>query len=318
MSSSAATRSRNGFWLSLVGAITFSGKGVVVKLLMREGVDAITCLGLRMLLAAPLFAAMAWWGGRSRAQPSPSDVRRVAFLGFTGYYLSSTLDFLGLEHISASLERLILYVYPTVVLVFGRLRGQPPIRARQWGALALSYLGVILAFGGEARRATAVVGVSQDVLVGAGLVLASAITYAVYIVLSGETVGGFGALRLTGWASGSASALCIVQFFATRTHLVATADAWMTRRIFGLSLVNATLCTAIPMWMVMRGIEMIGSARAAQIGLVGPLSTVVLAVVLLGEPVTWPMIAGTVLVLGGTALIRGPSSVRPPAIAPAP
>ncbi|HEX4340880.1 MAG TPA: DMT family transporter [Polyangiaceae bacterium] len=298
-------RARAGFWLSLVGAVAFSGKAIVVKLLIREGVDAITCLGLRMLLAAPLFVAMAWWGGRARERPSRADLGRVALLGFTGYYLASTLDFMGLEHISASLERLILYVYPTVVMLLGRFLGHPRIRSRQWGALAVSYVGVLLAFGGEALKATHLASAgSSEVLVGGALVLASAISYAVYIVLSGETVGRFGALRLTGWASGIASALCIVQFLTTRAHLVATLDDWMTPRILGLSLVNATVCTAMPMWMVMRGIEMIGSARAAQIGLVGPLSTVILAVLLLGEPLTLPMVAGTVLVLGGTALLR--------------
>jgi drug/metabolite transporter (DMT)-like permease len=298
-------RLRHGFWFALVGAIAFSGKAIVVKLLLREGVDGVTSLGLRMLLAVPSFAAMAWAGGRSRARPSASDLRRVVLLGFTGYYLSSTLDFLGLEHISASLERLILYAYPTVVLLIGRFRGHPPIRGRQWGALAFSYLGIVAAFGGEARNATRLsAGSSADVLLGTSLVFAAAVIYAVYIVLSGEVVGRFGAMRLTGWASGIAGGLCIAQFAVLRAHLVATAGAWVTPRILGLSLFNATVCTAMPMWMVMRGIEMIGSSRAAQIGLIGPVSTIILAVLFLDEPITLPMVAGTALVLGGTALLR--------------
>jgi drug/metabolite transporter (DMT)-like permease len=300
-----SSASRAGFWFALVGAIAFSGKAIVIKLLLREGVDGITSLGLRMLLAAPSFAVMAWWGGRARTRPTASELRRIALLGFSGYYLASTLDFLGLQYISASLERLILYVYPTVVLLLGRLRGHPPIRRRQWGALALSYVGVLVAFSGEATKTTVVVARAPDqVLLGGALVLASAISYAVYIALSGETVGRFGALRLTGWASGIACAFCIAQFFVLRPHLVATMPLWMTQRIFWLSLLNATVCTAMPMWMVMRGIEMIGSSRAAQLGLVGPISTVVLAVAVLGEPLTLAMIGGTILVLGGTWLIR--------------
>src|SRR5689334_12909835 len=121
-----------GFWFALTGAVAFSGKAVVVKLLLREHVDAITSLGLRMVLAAPAFALMAWWGGRGRARAPLSDVGKVGLLGFTGYYLASTLDFMGLEHVSAGLERLILYVYPTIVVFIGRLRGQPPIGKKQW------------------------------------------------------------------------------------------------------------------------------------------------------------------------------------------
>src|SRR5690348_9324667 len=124
--SRGAAARRLGFWFALIGAIAFSGKAIVIKLLLREGVDAITALGLRMLLAAPAFVVMATWGAPAAA-PSRADLGRVAVLGCTGYYLASTLDFLGLEHVSAGLERLILYVYPTIVLVIGRLRGQPPI-----------------------------------------------------------------------------------------------------------------------------------------------------------------------------------------------
>src|SRR5262249_4176201 len=157
------------------------------------------------------------------------------------------------------------------------------------------YAGVVVAFGSEALRTTHLHGGALgEVLVGGGLVLASAVAYAAYIVLSGETVGRFGALTLTGWASGAASVLCIAQFVVLRPHLVAAPASWMTWRIFALSIVNATVCTAMPMWMVMRGIETIGSSRAAQIGMVGPISTLLLAVVVLGEAFTLPMLGGTV------------------------
>src|SRR6185295_6927110 len=142
-----STRRRLGFWFALIGAIAFSGKAIVVKLLIREGVDGITSLGLRMLLAAPAFVLMATWNRRSATALSRADVRSIALLGCTGYYAASTLDFLGLEHVSAGLERLILYVYPTIVLVMGRLRGQPPIQARQWIAMGVAYAGVVVAFG---------------------------------------------------------------------------------------------------------------------------------------------------------------------------
>ncbi|HVU01045.1 MAG TPA: DMT family transporter [Polyangiaceae bacterium] len=295
---------RLGFWLSLVGAVAFSGKAIVVKLLLREGVDGITSLGLRMILAAPLFALMALRGGLGQEKHPRAVLLRIAVLGFSGYYLASTLDFLGLEHVSASLERLILYVYPTIVLALGRLRGHPPISRRQWIATVLCYAGVFAAFGAEAGKSTlATTRSSHEVLLGAALVLASAVAYAVYIVLSGELVGKVGALRLTGWASGAASVFCIAQFAVVRPERILAPWTWMTPRIFVLCLVNATLCTAMPMWMVMRGIQGIGSAKAAQVGMVGPLSTILLAVLLLGERLTAPMLAGTALVLAGIALL---------------
>jgi drug/metabolite transporter (DMT)-like permease len=301
---------RVGFWFALIGAVAFSGKAIVVKLLIREGVDPITALGLRMILAAPGFALMAWWGGRARQTPSRKSLLTIGLLGVSGYYLASTLDFMGLAHISASLERLILYTYPTIVLFLGRLRGHSPIRRRQWLALGLSYLGVLVAFGAEARRAALASGVSHEVMLGGALVLGSSVSYAIYIALSGEVVGPFGALRLTGWASGIASVLCITQFLLLRPALVADPSAWLTSRIVWLSVLNATLCTAVPMWMVMRGIELIGSAKAAQIGMFGPLSTLLLAVLLLGEPFTTDMLVGTALVLGGIALLtRRPASI---------
>jgi drug/metabolite transporter (DMT)-like permease len=313
---SAASSHRLGIVLSLIGAVAFSGKAVVVKLLIREGVDPITAVGFRMLLAAPSFVLMAWWGGRTAPRESPwRGLATIVPMGVTGYYLASTLDFMGLAHISASLERLILYVYPTIVLVLGRMRGQPPILSRQWVALGFSYVGVLVAFGAEARRSALQTGASSEVLIGGALILASAVSYAIYIVLSGEAVGRFGAMRLTGWASGIASLLCIAQFVLLRPSLAFAPLTWVTPRIAMLSVVNATLCTAIPMWAVMRGIELIGSGKAAQIGMLGPLCTLLLAVLLLGEELTSAMVAGTVLVLAGIALLaRRP----PPAPVPAP
>jgi drug/metabolite transporter (DMT)-like permease len=291
----------------LLGAIAFAGKAILVKLLLREGVDPITSLGLRMLMAAPFFALMALRAERGRPLRDPdepperfaSQYGKIALLGFSGYYLASTLDFLGLALISASLERLILYVYPTLVLLIGRLRGAPPIRRQQWIAFVLSYAGVLFAFGDEARHSLATAGDSRAVLIGGALVLASAVAYAVYISLSGEVVGRYGALRLTGLASGVASVLCIGQFIVLRPHLLATLPIWMTSRIFMLSAINASVCTVMPMWMVMRGIQLVGSGTTAQIGMVGPLSTMLLAAALLGERLTLPIIIGTVLVLLG-------------------
>jgi len=287
-----------GYALAFVGAIAFSGKAIVAKLLYRHGIDALAAVALRMALAWPFFIAMAWWGGRGKAPMQSRDRVRIAVLGFTGYYLASVLDFSGLQYISASLERLILFVYPTVVLLIVAARRRRGITRNQALAMAISYGGVLLAFGHEAASSLHEPG--GRVIWGSLLVLGSAVSYAVYLVLGGETVARFGSLRLIGLASGVACALCVAQFCVLRPW-----QAWaqFSPEVWKLSALNATVCTVLPMWMVMRAMELIGSSHAAQVGMVGPLSTVLLAVWVLQEPFTLPLLLGTVLVLLGIGLL---------------
>jgi drug/metabolite transporter (DMT)-like permease len=287
-----------GYSMAFTGAVAFSGKAIVAKLLYRQGIDAVAALALRMLLAWPFFMAMAWWGGRGKPRLQGRDRVRVLSLGFTGYYLASALDFAGLQYITASLERLILFVYPTIVAVIGAIRGHKGITRGQMIALAVSYGGVLLAFGHEASQSLQHPG--SHVLWGSALVLGSAVSYAIYLVLGGETVGRFGALRLTGLASSVACALCVAQFCVLYPW-----QAWFQfgPRVWELSVINAAACTVLPMWMVMRAMELIGSAHTAQVGMIGPVSTVILAVWLLGEHFTLPLLLGTLLVLAGVALL---------------
>jgi drug/metabolite transporter (DMT)-like permease len=154
--------------MALLGAVAFSGKAIIVKLAYRHGVDAITLLMLRMLLALPFFVLMAWWAGRTHKGAAPvalcaADLLGVVWLGFTGYYLASFLDFAGLAYISASFERLILYLNPTLVLVLGALLYRRRISAYQWLGLAISYAGVLAVFGHEARLTGADVGLGHTV-----------------------------------------------------------------------------------------------------------------------------------------------------------
>jgi drug/metabolite transporter (DMT)-like permease len=302
----AAARPWQGYALALVGAIAFSGKAIVAKLLYRHGIDALAAVALRMLLAWPFFLVMSWWGGRGKPPLAAGDHARIAVLGITGYYLASLLDFAGLQYISASLERLILFVYPTIVVLIVAARGRTSVTGRQALALAVSYAGVLFAFGNEATASLQQP--SGHIVWGGLLVLGSAISYSVYLVLSGETVGRFGAVRLTGLASMVACALCVGQFCALRPW-----SAWTQfgPQVWELSVLNATVCTVLPMWMVMRSMELIGASHSAQIGMVGPLSTVLLAIWLLQEPFTLPLLIGTVLVLLGIGLLKG----RKPAVA---
>ena len=279
-----------GLLLAAFGAIAFSGKAIIVKLAYRHGVDAVTLIMFRMLFALPIFAAMAWWASRGQAALTRQDWLGVLGLGFTGYYLASFLDFAGLAYISASLERLILYLNPTIVMLLGLVLYQRRTTTRQMLGMAISYSGVVLVFGHEISL------LGADAAWGALLVFLSAVSYAIYLVYSGELVKRLGSLRLVGLASTFACVCCIVQFVVLRPMDVAFNVA---PEVLWLSVVNATLCTVVPVLMVMMAIERIGPSLAAQTGMVGPMATILMGVLLLGEPFTVWVAAGTVLVITG-------------------
>ena len=283
-----------GLAFALIGSIAFSGKAIIVKLAYRHGTDAVTLLMLRMLFALPLFLALAWWSGRGRPALSRRDWCAVFGLGFSGYYLASFLDFLGLAYISASLERLILYLNPTLVLLLGVLLHGRKVSARQLLALAVSYGGVMLVFGHELSD------LGPNVGLGALLVFGSALSYAVYLVQSGQEVQRLGSLRLTGLATTVACLLCIGQFLLLRPLESVLA---VPAPVLWLSLLNATACTFAPVILVMMGIERLGATLAAQTGLVGPMSTILMGIFILGEPMTPWILGGTALVLAGVALL---------------
>jgi drug/metabolite transporter (DMT)-like permease len=288
-----AISSRRGLLLAGLGAVAFSGKAIIVKLAYRYGVDAVTLIMYRMLFALPLFLALAWWSGRGKPPLTWRDARTVLALGFCGYYLSSFLDFLGLRYVSASLERLILYLNPTLVLALGAFVYKKKVTAAQLVALAVSYCGVLCVFGREMSLQGA------NVPLGATLVFGSAVSYAVYLSYSGEEVRRLGALRLTGLATTVACLICIAQFLLLRPLSAFAVPA----EVVWLSVLNATLCTFAPVIMVMLAIEKIGASLTSQAGTIGPLSTILMAVIFLGEPFTLWVAMGTVLVLTGIWLL---------------
>ena len=279
--------------MAIGGAIAFSGKAIIVKLAYRYGVDAVTLIMLRMVLALPFFLVMAWWAGRGKPPLTRRDWAGVVALGFSGYYLSSMLDFAGLQYISASLERLIMYLGPTLVLLLNwRVKGQPVSRA-QWVAMAVSYAGALLVFGVELRVAP-----GGATAWGALLVFLSTFSYSLYLFYSGEYVQRLGALRLGGWATAVACILCILQFLMMRP----LSAVQVAPQVLWLSVLNATACTAAPVLLVMMAIERIGPVLTAQVGILGPLATISMGIVLLGEPFTPWLVAGTVLVVCGIYL----------------
>jgi drug/metabolite transporter (DMT)-like permease len=225
----------SGLALAVSGAIAFSGKAIIVKLAYRYGVDAVTVIMYRMLFALPIFAAMGWWASRGKPPLSGRDWLGVIGLGVTGYYLSSFLDFLGLQYISASLERLILYLNPTLVLLLGWLMYGKTFRGIQLVGTAISYCGVALVFGHEARFQ------GGPTALGGLLVFASAVSYAVYLVYSVYS----GQLVAT-----TVACLCCLLQFIVLGPLGSALD--VAPQVIWLSVLNATLCTAVPVLMVMK------------------------------------------------------------------
>ena len=279
--------------LALAGAIAFSGKAIIVKLSYRYGVDAVTVIMYRMLFALPFFIAMTWWASRqSHALDNPltrRDVLAICGLGFLGYYLASFLDFLGLQTITASLERLILYLNPTLVMLLSALIYKHRLQALRVWAMAISYAGVLLVFAHEVSFSGA------GVVTGSAFVLASALSYALYLMFSGQMVNRIGALRLVGLASIVACLCCLLQFAILRPWTAALVQP----QVLWLALLNATVCTVAPVVFIMLAIERIGAALTSQVGMVGPMATLTLGVLVLGEPVNAWIGMGTVLVLGG-------------------
>lgn len=282
-----------GLAIAIAGAVLFSTKAVVAKLLYRYHLDAITVLAFRMLFSLPFFAAVAIWKMRTEAPLASADRWRLLGLGLVGYYLSSFLDFLGLQYISVGLERLILFLTPTFVLMITSLFLKRRISRVEWLALALSYSGIVLVFAHDLGA-----GAGSTVL-GSLLVLGSAVTYAIYLLGSGEMVRRIGSLRLVSYAMCVSSVACILQFFLLRPASLLIQPA----SVYWLSLVNGIFCTIFPVFMTMVAVQRIGATTASQAGMIGPVSTLFLGFAILGEPITPVQLAGTALVLAGIYML---------------
>jgi drug/metabolite transporter (DMT)-like permease len=281
--------SRSGIALAAAGAIAFSGKAIIVKLAYRHGVDAVTLIMYRMLFALPLFVLLSWWAGRGKPALTLRDWQGVVALGLCGYYIASALDFAGLQYITASLERLILYLSPTIVLGLGRVVLKKKISPVQWQALGLTYCGVLVVFGHELDY------LGNSVAWGSLLVFGSTVSYAVYLFYCGQEVKRLGAMRLSGLATSVACVMCLLQFI----WLKPWSAMQVAPQVIYLSVGNAILCTFCPVVMVMLAIERIGSGLTAQIGMIGPVSTILMGIFILDEPFTVWTVVGTLGVFGG-------------------
>ncbi len=285
---------RSGLAVAAIGAVLFSCKAIVAKLMYRYDVDAVMVITLRMLFAVPLFMAIGWWQSRRLPALSWADRGRIVFLGFIGYYLSSFLDFLGLQYITAGLERLILFLTPSFVLLTSAVVFKRSISPRQWLSLLLAYIGIVLVFAHDLDVS------GSGVWLGAALVLSSALTYGIYLILSGELVQRIGSLRLVAYAMCVSTACCIVQYVVLGRPVAALLQP---APVMWLSLVNSVLCTVMPVSLTMIAVARIGAPMASQAGMLGPVSTLFLGFWLLGEPITGVQLAGSALVMGGIYLL---------------
>lgn len=287
-----------GILFALFGAVGFSFKAILVKLAYRYGVDAETVLGMRMALALPCYLLLGLFARQGKCGPmSGRDWLWMIWLGFTGYYLSSYLDFLGLNHISAGLERLILFLYPTMVIVISALFLKKPLTAKTVAALVLCYAGISLAVGHDLGASGEA---GHEVLLGSALVFAGAVAYALYLIGNGMVVGRLGSLKVTAWASSFACLFSVAQFLALRPVDVLCQQPW---QVWAIILVMVAVSTVAPVWMVSEAIRRIGAGPVSMTSTMGPVITIALGWMILDEPFGWNQFWGAVLVIGGVWVV---------------
>lgn len=277
----------------LMAALGFSAKAIIIKLAYGYSLqlDAITLMVLRMLISLPFFLIVAFWPSKKSQHISLSlkDWLRILLLGGQGYYMASFLDFSGLKYISAGLERIILFLYPTFVILFSAILIKRPITITETLALILSYAGMFWVFIDNMAMD------SSNVLKGSLLVLSSAISFAFFIMGSGMMIKRIGSARFTAYSMTVACCATILHYYMTHAAIPLT----LPIQVYYLAFIMAVFSTVLPAFMMNAGIKHIGSGTAAMISSAGPIGTLFLAFIILDEPLTSAQLIGTVLVLTG-------------------
>ncbi|MBY0432874.1 MAG: DMT family transporter [Cyclobacteriaceae bacterium] len=288
-----------GVIIALAGAVCFSTKAIFVKLAYRDTtIDALTLLALRMVFSIPFFAITAF-ASSSKSTNVKFTLPQwlyIAVIGCLGYYISSLLDFLGLQFVSAGIERLILFIYPTLVLLMSSLIFKTKIKPLQWLALVITYGGLSLAFFNEVVLEQ---NQTSNFLYGSLLIFVCAFTYAAYIVGSGRLIPQVGATKFNSYAMGFASIGVLLHFFIGSSVSL----FHLPLMVYVYSFLMAIFSTVIPSYLVTASINRIGANNAAIVGSVGPVSTILLAYIFLNESVTVWQLAGTAMILIGVFII---------------
>jgi len=284
-----------GMLFALAGTVAFAFRPVLIKLGYEAApVSATTLLFLRMALSLPFFAAVAWWL-RGAPPLARRDWAGIVALGFLGYYLASLLDFLGLQYVSAGLGRLIMFLYPTLVVILSALFLAKRPSRRELAALALTYAGIALVLsvklgGGPEQRLF---------LLGAALVFGSATCYAIYLVTGSQLVKRVGSMRFTAYTMMVSTVPALVQFalLETPAALELPGEVWM------YAILLATVCTVLPVFLVAEALKRIGANHFALIGALGPVTTVLADFGLLDGSLTPLQLLGGALVISGVLLV---------------
>ena len=288
----------NGFLISLAGAILFSTKAIFVKLAFKvTTVDAVTLLALRMLFALPFYLLAAWFSGTNENTKSLSKSYWcwIVIMGIFGYYLSSLFDFIGLQYVSAGLERLILFLYPTFAVLINTFLFKAALSKIQIIALALTYSGIGLAYFSEINS----IEQTPNFLFGSLMIFCCAITYSIYLVGTGKLVHKTGATRYTAYVMLAATIGVFVHFLTTHS----VSNLQLTPQLTWYSIALAIIATVIPSFLMSNGMKKIGSNNVSIITSIGPVSTIIQASIFLGEKIVPMQIAGTILVMCGVILI---------------
>jgi drug/metabolite transporter (DMT)-like permease len=295
VSTSAAAYRVAGMALAVAGVTMFSVRPILIKLAYGYASDPVTLLALRMIFSLPFFVAVAFWGDRTRGRAplARRDVVAVWGLGFLGYYFASFADFLGLQYVSAGIGRLIMFLYPTIVVILSAAFLRKPPAPRELAALAVTYCGVALVM------SNAIAGQNANLPLGAGLVFASSSAYAVYLVIGSQVVQRLGSVRFTAYAMTVASLFCILQFLLLRP--MSALD--LPVQVYALAVAMALFSTVLPVFMTSEALRRIGANQVAMIGALGPVTTIFFGYAGLDEVMTPMQALGAVFVLGGVLLV---------------
>lgn len=279
-----------GIILAITGIVLFSAKAVMVKLAYEYEINSTHLLLFRMVFCSPFYLGIALTKKPLKpAQIGPKEYLWLIFFGFVGYYLASLFDFIGLQYISAGLERIILFVYPTLVLLISKVFLKISISIRQIVAILITYFGVLITFWGDIHTG------SEALYYGGGLIFLSALTYAMYLVGSGWLIPKFGVLCFTSYAM-LVSTLCIVIQYLLLDNTSLWEYPW---QIYVLALLMALFSTLIPSFLVSTAISKMGASNFSIFGSLGPISTILLAYVFLGERLTsWQLLGASIVLIG--------------------
>ena len=284
-----------GASLVFIGAILFSAKAVMVKISYGYHVDAITILMLRMVFSLPFYLVIFYFNKHKikEANLTRKDWITIFAMGIIGYYMASIFDFIGLQYVTAGVERLILFIYPTLVVIISAIFLGKKISAKSYIALALTYAGIAFVFMNDLSFE------QKGIWFGVMCIFGSALTYAIYLIGSGELIPKLGVVCFTSLSMMISSVTVIIHYMISKD--ISQLD--LSKEVVYLGISMAVFSTVIPSFLISAGIGFLGSSRASIVASVGPVSTIVLAYFFLDENFSFTQLAGTILVLFGVFMV---------------